>query len=127
VDNAGPAASQSREQAPVEANLYDEVTNELGTAQHGWFDDDIPAGAINQPEAMPSAYRSSTPSGAPNSNSISKSWNPASDPYILRPGEELTPDWYIFETGPDDGSVSGTLDIWAFSQEFAQGPTLKGP
>jgi hypothetical protein len=127
VDNAGPAASQSREQAPDEANLYDEVTNNLGTAQHGWFDDDIPAGEINQPAAMPSAYRAATPSGAPNSNSINKAWNPASDPYILQSGESLTPDWYIFETGPSGGSVSGTIDIWAFSQEFAQGPVFKGP
>ena len=127
LDNAGPNASQSREQDPDEANLYDEVTSGLGTAQHGWFDDDASAGMINQPEAMPSAYRSSTPSGAPNSNGINKPWNPSSDPYILKPGDELTPDWYIFETGPKSGIASGTIDIWLFSQEFAQGPSLKGP
>jgi hypothetical protein len=126
VDNAGPAASQSREQAPDEANLYDEVTSSLGTAQHGWFDEDLSAGKINQPEAMPSAYRSTTPSGAPNSNSINRSWNPASDPYILQSGNSITPDWYIFETGPSGGSVTGTLDVWLFSQEFAQ-VAEKGP
>jgi len=127
VDNAGPDASQSREQSPDEANLYDKVTNNLGTASHGWFDDGNSAGKINQPEAMPSAYRSTTPSSPPNTNSINKSWNPSSDPYILKPGEELTPDWYIFETGPSGGDVTGKLDVWAFSQEFAQSPPFKGP
>jgi hypothetical protein len=126
VDNAGPAASQSREQAPDEANLYDEVTSNLNTPDHGWFDEDLSAGKINQPEAMPSAYRSTTPSGAPNSNGINNPWNPASDPYILQPGNSITPDWYIFETGPSGGSVTGTLDVWLFSQEFAQ-VAEKGP
>ena len=127
LDNAGPAASQSREQAPDEANLYSEIQNNLGTGQCGWFDDDSSAGLINQPEAMPSAYRSNTPSGAPNTNSIDKGWDPSNDPYILEPGDKLTPDWYVFETGPSGGHASGWIDIWLFSQEFAQGPSLKGP
>ncbi|MEF8787409.1 MAG: hypothetical protein V5A45_15910 [Haloarculaceae archaeon] len=120
VDNAGPSASQDREQPPVNANMYDEVKNEFGTAKHGWFDEDRNAGKINQGEAMPSAYRSS------GTNGNNKSWNPASDPYILRSGKEITPDWYIFDTPSSGNSVSATLDVWAFSQEFAQ-VAEKGP
>ncbi|WP_147439892.1 hypothetical protein [Haloarcula sp. Atlit-7R] len=120
VDNAGAAASNDREEPPVNANMYDEVKNALGTAQHGWFDEDRNAGKINQGEAMPSAYRSGS------TNDTTKGWNPASDPYILRPGKELTPDWYIFDIPGSGASVSATLDVWAFSQEFAQ-VAEKGP
>lgn len=120
VDNAGSVASQDREEPPVNADMYPVITNAWGTAQHGWFDEDNNAGMINQAPAMPSAYRSSS------SNSVDKSWNPATDPYILRPGEELTPDWYIFDTPGNNSQVSATLDIWGFSREFAK-EAKKGP
>jgi len=131
IDNAGPAASQKREQNPINADMYDQVTSGLGTNSHGWFDDDnANLGHINQPRAMPSAYRGAQytgPGSTGNTNGLALSWDPANDPYILKVGDSMTPDWYVFDTGPKGGTASGTLDIWAFSKEFARGPVVKGP
>jgi hypothetical protein len=131
IDNNGPGGQSQREQSAVNADMYQQVSSGLGTAQHGWFDDDDPAlGDINQPRAMPSAYRAATYSGGGstgNTNSLNVGWSPSSDPHILTVGDSMTPDWYCFDTGPKGGTASGTLDIWAFSKDFAQGPIVKGP
>lgn len=131
IDNNGPGGQSDREQSAVNADMYQQVTSGLGTGQHGWFDDDNPnLGDINQPRAMPSAYRAATYTGGGstgNNNSLNVGWSPATDPHILQVGESMTPDWYVFDTGPQGGTASGTLDIWAFSKDFAQGPVVKGP
>lgn len=120
VDNAGPGASADREQPPENANMYQKVKNAFGTPSHGWFDEDRNAGKINLGAAMPSAYRNSATNSAGK-----KPWSPASDPYILQSGNEMTPDWYIFDTPSKGNSVTGVLDVWAFSKEYAQAG--KGP
>lgn len=131
IDNNGPGGQSSREQSAVNADMYQQVSSGLGTAQHGWFDDDNPnLGDINQPRAMPSAYRAATYSGGGstgNTNSLNVGWDPANDPHILEVGDSMTPDWYCFDTGQQGGTASGVLDIWAFSRKFAQGPVVKGP
>ena len=82
----------------------------------GIFDDgQSGAGQPNGAVAMPSAYRNGTTSFS-------------SSPYVLAPGDVFRPDMYFITDGDDAGTnVSGVLRVLGFTEDWATGPTPKGP